>query len=252
MDNIDDESVAPFEPFKDFCKRRFLWYYESYLAAVRKGKEETKDGQSFTRMPFEGASNSMEGKFHYSELEKRLYNIKKALDAETESWVVEGAVANAKENTIAVNLHRQYEQAVEAWKHADLPHNLELDDGNPFSWVLTYFGKPMTNLDGGLFKIKIVFSPRFPEEQPRVRFETRLFHHRIAPDGTPCYFAPVTRRDDVKSHIEAIIDALEEENPPYDPRTIVNLDASKLYWGSADDRRKYNRLLRRSVQRSIE
>ena len=252
MDTIEDESSVPFEPFKDLCKRRFLWYYDSYLAAVQKGKEEVKDGQAFQRMPFEGPQNTMEGKFNYGELERRLQNIKKALDEETEAWASEGLVAKAKDTTVAVNLQRQFEQIVESFKRSDVPHNIELVDGNPFIWVLTYFGKPMTNLDGGLFRTKLCFSPRFPEEQPRIKFETRLFHHRIAADGTPCYVAPASRREDVKTHIEAIIEALEEEHPPYDPRTLVYPEAFKLYWGSADDRRMYNRRLRRSVQQSME
>lgn len=252
MDTVEDESSVPFEPFKDLCKRRFLWYYDSYLAAVQKGKEEVKDGQPFHRMPFEGSNNTMEGKFNYTELERRLQNIKKALDAETESWAAEGLAAKAKDTTVAVNLQRQFEQIVESFKRSDVPHNLELVDNNPFIWVLTYFGKPMTNLDGGLFRTKLFFSPRFPEEQPRIKFETRLFHHRIAADGTPCYVAPANRREDVKTHIEAIIDALEEEHPPYDPRTLVHPEAFKLYWGSPEDRRMYNRRLRRSVQQSME
>jgi len=128
--------------------------------------------------------------------------------------------------------------------------NIELVDKNPFVWSITYFGRPMTNLDGGLFKIKLFFSPRFPEEHPRAKFETPLFHQRIAADGTPCYTA--RRAEDVKSHIEAIIEALEEESPPYDPRTMVNPEAAKLYWGSADDKKMYNRKLRRAVQRSME
>ena len=40
---------------------------------------------------------------------------------------------------------------------------------------------------------------------------------------------------------------LEEENPPYDPRMQVNLEASKLYWGSKEDKREYNKKLRRWV-----
>ncbi|KAJ9149632.1 UBC-like protein [Coniochaeta hoffmannii] len=252
MDSMDDEANVPFEPFKDLCKRRFLWYYDSYLATVEKGKTEVKDGQAFSRMPFEGSTNSMEGKFNYSELERRLRNIKKALDAETESWAAEGLSDKYRESTVAVNLQRQYEQIVESFKRTDTPHNLELEDNNPFVWVLTYIGKPMTNLDGGLFRIRICFSPRFPDEQPRIKFETRIFHHRIAADGTPCYFAPLSRREDAKSHIEAVIDALEEEQPPYDPRTLVNPEAFKLYWGKPDDRKMYNRRLRRTVQQSME
>ena len=101
-----------------------------------------------------------------------------------------------------------------------------------------------------MFKIKVSISPRFPEELPRVIFETPLFHHRVANDGVLCYFP--SKPDDMKSHIEAIVEAIEEESPPYDPRTLVNLDASKLFWGSVDDKKLYNRQLRRSVQRSTE
>jgi ubiquitin-conjugating enzyme E2 Z len=252
MDTFEDESSVPFEPFKDLCKRRFLWYYDSYLAAVQKGKEEIPDGSPFARMPFEGSSNTMEGKFNYTELERRLQNIKKALDAETEAWAAEGLAAQAKDSTVAVNLRRQFEQIVESFKRAGVPHNVELVEDNPFVWVLTYFGKPMTNLDGGLFRIKLCLSPRFPDEQPRIKFETRLFHHRIAADGTPCYVVSMSRREDVKTHIDAVIEALEEEQPPYDPRTLVHPEAFKLYWGSPEDRRMYNRRLRRSVQQSME
>jgi ubiquitin-conjugating enzyme E2 Z len=53
-------------------------------------------------------------------------------------------------------------------------------------------------------------------------------------------------------HIEAIVAALEEDDPPYDPRTTVNPEASKLFWGSPDDRKKYKRTLRRDVERSVE
>jgi len=38
---------------------------------------------------------------------------------------------------------------------------------------------------------------------------------------------------------------MEEDNPPYDPRTQVNQDASKLLWGSAEQKREYNRKLRK-------
>jgi ubiquitin-conjugating enzyme E2 Z len=251
MDNLEDGSSIAFEPFKDLCKRRFIWYYDSYLLAINKAKEEVTDGQAFTRMPFEGQGNDMVGKFNYSELERRLKLIRKTLDSETAHWAEEGITAKKKETSVAANLQRQYDQAVEAYKrNSSVTLNIELMDKNPFVWAITYFGRPMTNLDGGLFRIKLCISPRFPEEQPRVRFETPLFHHRISSDGTPCYTA--TRPEDIRSHIDAVIEALEEEQPPYDPRTMVNPEAAKLYWGSAEDKKNYNRRLRRAVQRSTE
>ncbi|KAI9730167.1 MAG: hypothetical protein M1818_008261 [Claussenomyces sp. TS43310] len=251
LDTTGDESSVAWFPFKDFCKRRFIWYYDSYLLAISKAKEGVKDGQQFIRMPFEGQGNDMSGKFNYGELERRLKTIKTVLDKETQRWPAEALTAKTKDTGVWVNLQRQYEQVVEAYKRdPSKTLDIELVDKNPFEWSITIFGRPMTNLDGGLFIVKLYFSPRFPEEQPRARFETQLFHHRIATDGTPCYTA--TRVEDVKSHVDAILEALEEESPPYDPRTMVNPEAAKMYWGSPDDRKNYNRKLRRAVQRSTE
>jgi ubiquitin-conjugating enzyme E2 Z len=110
----------------------------------------------------------------------------------------------------------------------------------------------MTNFDGGLFRIKMHISPRFPEEQPRVRFETKIFHHHIATDGTVCYTPDPLKKEDLKSHVEAIIGLLEEDDPAYDPRKTVNPEASRMYWGKAEDKKLYSRKLRRSVQDSME
>lgn len=193
----------------------------------------------------------MHGKFNYTELESRLNAIKEALTKETLGWAREGRVAMKKVTGVYINLQRQYEQCVEFYKRdSSVTLNIDLMDNNPFEWVITYFGRPMTNLDGGLFRIKLYFSIRFPEEQPRAVFETSMFHQRIAADGTPCYEAD--RKDDARSHISAIIEALEEENPPYDPRTMVNPEATKLYWGQPDEKKMYHRKLRRAVQRSVE
>ena len=243
--------TPPFEPFKDLCKRRFLWYYESYIQSVNQAEKEVKPNQNFSIMPFEGGGNTMAGKFNYPELRRRLELIRTILIRETEYWVQEGALQVRKETTLASMMERQYQQVQESYKRNDsVTLDIDLIDKNPFHWQLTYFGRPMTNLDGGMFKITMTFSPRFPEEQPRVIFETKMFHHRISKDGVLCYFPK--RVDDIKCHVEAIVEAVEETDPPYDPRTLVNPEASRLYWGTADDKKQYNRQLRRLVQRSTE
>lgn len=253
LDESDDNDV-PFEPFKDLIKQRFLWYYQSYQAAIEKSKTEVREQQVFVRMPFEApSSNTMDGRFNYTELERRLKNIKAALDAETKQWADEGLAAIAKESTVSVNLQHQFDQVSASLKRGDMPHVVNLENGNPFVWILTYFGRPMTNLDGGLFRIRMSFSPRFPDEQPRVRFETKIFHHHVAEDGTACYTPNPLKREDIKSHIEAVIATLEEDDPAYDPRMIVNPEATRMYWGGGQaDKKLYNRRLRRSVQQSME
>lgn len=249
-----DEATIPFEPFKDLCKRRFLWYFESYMAAIRLGQSETTDGTAFKNMPFEsGSGNGMEGRFYYKDLERRLLNIKEALNAELITWAKDGLTAQLSDSTVAVNLRHQFEQMVSFFRRGDVPHNVALENDNVFIWILTYFGRPMTNLDGGMIRIKLHFSPRFPTEQPRVIFLSKIFHHLIAPDGTYCYNPPASAVSDVRSHIETILEVLEDDQPAYDPRKIVHPEATKLYWSQTPDERKlYNRRLRRSVQDSME
>ncbi|KAG9255117.1 ubiquitin-conjugating enzyme/RWD-like protein [Emericellopsis atlantica] len=248
------EVVPPFEPFKDLCKRRFLWYYESYLAATREGQSETKDGEAFVIMPFESSGqNAMEGKFNYGQLQNRLQNIKKALDEETASWVDEGVQSARNETTVSVNLRHQYEQVVAHMHKSKLAHHINLEGGNPFVWVITYFGPAFTNFDGGLLRIRLSLSPRFPTEQPRVKCETKLFHHLVAPDGTVCYTPNSDRLEDVRSHIDAIFSVFEGGEPIYDPRKFVNPEAVQLYWeGGEAGKKTYNRRLRRTVQQSMD
>lgn len=119
-----------------------------------------------------------------------------------------------------------------------------------FVWDLTLFGKPMTNLDGGVFNITLSIPPTFPEAQPRVKVETPIFHHRVASSGILCYFP--RKEDEIASHLEAIVAALEDENTTYDPRAVVNPGAFALYWGGDEKRKFYNRKLRRSAQDSSE
>lgn len=253
-DGSDDERHAlkfKFEPFKDLLKRRFLWYFEHYMTTVLEHTPKHKDGSDFTKMPFEGGGNTMDGKFRYSDLGKRLVRIKEVLHEETKSWAVEGLALSERDSSKAAFVRRQCEQLGDYFKQKKC-HNIsvELENQNPYVWTMTYFGKPMTHLDGGIFKIKLNISPRFPDEQPRVKVETAIYHHRVSKDGVLCYFSK--KPDELRNHIESIAEALEEESPPYDPRTIVHPEATKLLWGSEGDKKRYYRQLRRSAQRTTE
>lgn len=249
-EDLDD--IARYEPFADRCKLRFLWYYDIYLEAVQKASSEQVDGTDFIEMPFESPGNTMRGQYQYDQLAVRLRAIKEALERETKRWADEGQDAMQKEKGTAVNIQRQFEQTKERMrKQPGVTVDLDLSDKrNPFVWNLILYGRPMTNLDGGIFRIEIRISPNFPAEQPRVKVLTPLFHHRITKDGYLCYVA----REDVGlcDHVLAIIAAIEDETRVYDPRTFVRGEASQLLWGTPDEKKMYNRKLRRSVQDSAE
>lgn len=247
----DDGNPISDNPFNDLRKRRFLWYYESYAQLIDKESGESTPNRKFQRMPFESSGNTMDGHFDYPELKRRLNFVKDQIMEETNGWQAQGLQAKREELGISVNLLRQYEQIVESLKsNKNYSIDLTLADNNPFLWKFTYFGRPTTPLEGGIIKLRIHLSPRFPEEQPRVFLETPLSHIRVSKDGVLCYFPRKT--EDMRTHVEAIVASLEEEEPPYDPRTTVNAEASTLFWGTPEDRKKYRRALRRDVERSVE
>jgi ubiquitin-conjugating enzyme E2 Z len=89
-DEDDEAPVAPklkFAPFDDLYKRRFLWYFEHYMNTVVEHAAKQKEGSDFTKMPFEGGGNTMDGKFKYNDLGKRLVRIKEVIKAETYDFI---------------------------------------------------------------------------------------------------------------------------------------------------------------------
>ena len=249
---VAENPEEPYAPFADLCKRRFLWYYPAYLQSIdaerAKHGSDVTDGKQFKLTPFESSTNGMTGHFVYTHLKERLKKINAALKQESDDWEAEGI--RKVDSPVALNFSNRFERlSGDFGSRCETPLDFELVEKNPFVWRITLFGKPMTNLDGGVFNIKAVFNANFPQTQPRVTVETPLFHHRVSPaNGTLCYFP--SNPNEPESHIEAIIAAIEDEDIPYDPRTLVNPEASRLRWGSTEDKKTYNRRLRRSAQES--
>ena len=242
------------EPFTDLMKRRFLWYYDSYIKTVETAGKEQADGKAFARMEFEFPPNSMEGHFDYLGLERRLKRISETLEDEQKSWEKQGAVHVEQGTQLATQLAFQFKQLEYKWNKTQYScSRMEIhlpNPKNPFVWNLTLFGKPMTNLDGGIFNMTLSISPEFPDVQPRLKFQTDIFHHRVSGSGYLSYFPQ--KEDEIDSHLEAILAAIEDEKPNYDPRAVVNPGAFALYWGGDEKRKFYNRKLRRSAQESSE
>jgi ubiquitin-conjugating enzyme E2 Z len=235
-------------------KRRFLWYYDSYIQTVEREAQEHPKGQPFKRMEFEYPPNSMEGSFDYKSLHSRLVRIHQTLSNEEQHWEKLGAKQVAEASQLATQLAFQYKQLEHKWNEGTYDGSrmeISLSDKNsPFVWNMTLFGQPMTNLDGGIFNMTMHIPPTFPEVQPRVRIETPIFHHRVSSTGFLCYFPK--KSEEIASHLEAVVAAIEDENSKFDPRAAVHPEAFALYWGGEDKRKQYNRKLRRSAQESCE
>lgn len=238
-----DSPIGP-NAFNDLRKRMFLWYFGCYKNAIAQGQQESVHQERFEIARFEYTGNLMAGRFNYPSLYTRLHVLKDALWAETLRWSVDWT---CEEKAGVVHcLQGQFEQITVALQtEKDFSMDLRLVDNNPFLWHLTYFGRPLTQLDGGVVNVKLHMSPRFPDEQPRVFVDPPIFHCRVSPTGVLCYTPE--RENSMQYHLNAIVQTLENE-PQFDPRKTVNPEASRLFWGEAADRRQYNRKLRQSFE----
>jgi ubiquitin-conjugating enzyme E2 Z len=108
----------------------------------------------------------------------------------------------------------------------------------------------MTKWDGGLFTLRFFFSPSFPNEQPRVRIITPIFHANVTQDGIPYY--RVQRPDSAQAHIEALINIFEKDMNS-DPSCVLNRKCAELYWRRGEEGKKeYGKIIRKVVSRSVE
>ncbi|KAJ3107557.1 hypothetical protein HDU97_003862 [Phlyctochytrium planicorne] len=236
-------------PFEDLCKRSFLLYYDIYMDVVEKEVAKgIKDGDLFVKNQFEHASNIMDGTFNYTSLKQRLSALHKLLLVESDDWVRDSKQWIQDDTTTASNLQSQFSQIKESKDFDDLV-TLELEDKNPFVWIVTILGALGTHFEGGMFQAKIFFHNSFPEVLPRVKFTAEIFHPHVTKDGIPYY--TVKRPEDVRQHLSAL-QRLLENDPDSSPATHVNIRASQLFFGTPEERRDYGRNARRCAQRSVE
>ncbi|CAG8162448.1 unnamed protein product [Penicillium salamii] len=234
--------------FDDYYKRRFLWYFEHYQIAIDKGIADTarKPGDPFITMPFEFPGNTMMGEWNYYSLRTRFLDLRDKLMEETHRWPVEGLALLEADAGIAVKLKAQHAQILaELSAHTQIM-DFSLVDENPFLWQLIYAGRTESRLEGGIVKIKIYISPRHPFEQPRVFVESPIYHIRVSKLGVLIYLP--SHDEDIRHHIDGIINTLEEDNPPYNPLMTVHPEATALCWGSEAERRVYRRKVRASLE----
>jgi len=80
-------------------------------------------------------------------------------------------------------LKREYKNLV-----SDPPSNCSGGpiDGDYYNWMATIMGPTETPFEGGIFILKITFPPDYPFKQPKIKFETRIYHPNIDTTGNIC------------------------------------------------------------------
>ena len=70
----------------------------------------------------------------------------------------------------------------------DAPSNCSagLINDDIFSWKATLLGPSGTPYEGGIFYLKIFFTPDYPFKPPKITFETKIYHPNINSVGAIC------------------------------------------------------------------
>lgn len=70
----------------------------------------------------------------------------------------------------------------------DAPSNCSagLINDDIFSWKATLLGPTGTPYEGGVFYLKIFFTPDYPFKPPKITFETKIYHPNINSVGAIC------------------------------------------------------------------
>ncbi|TPX37201.1 hypothetical protein SmJEL517_g01121 [Synchytrium microbalum] len=224
------------------------WKSNDVKQVVNEESAKVKDGTAFTKMRFEGGSNSMEGAFAYGTLRTRLESIYKGLMDEIEDWKRESKAHIKADTTTSHSLLSQFQQ-IQNSNTIDGNISVELRDNNPYIWIVTIIGLPASSHDGALYKAEMVFSNEFPDALPKVRFLTEVFHPNISRDGFPYY--RTLKPEDVRSHLSAIA-ALFTQDPDPQPATHLNATARDLYFGTEAQKKDFRRRVRRCAQKSAD
>jgi len=99
-------------------------------------------------MKFESTGNIMRGLFAYDKLELRLRKIKKLIDEETESWILNGKKQDTNYDRISSNLKAQFDQCTQYFSKNPngTTVTLEMEKDNPFVWTIVPPLLPLTHL----------------------------------------------------------------------------------------------------------
>lgn len=122
-----------------------------------------------------------------------------------------------------------------------------VNDDNIFVWASSLFGPSETPWEGGIFAMRIFFPPDYPVKPPKVRFTCEMFHPNVYNDGVLCLdiiqdqWKPIYTIANILLSIQSMLTDPNCASP-------ANPEAAQMY---ENDRKEYNRRVRRCAQRSV-
>jgi ubiquitin-conjugating enzyme E2 D len=111
---------------------------------------------------------------------------------------------------------------------------------NMYDWEATIIGPSNSPYAGGIFKLTVSFSEKYPFKPPKVKFITRIYHPNINSSGSICLDILNTNWSPALTIIKVLlsISSLLTDPNPKDP---LSKEAAHVY---LNDREAYNRRAR--------
>ena len=86
---------------------------------------------------------------------------------------------------------------------------------DPYEWKVVYMGPKNTPYEGGIFTVKVIIPPEYPDKEPEFFFKTKIFHLNIdfiySNDGHVCFGSHSTT--DLKERLKLVDTFFMAQNP---------------------------------------
>jgi len=136
-----------------------------------------------------------------------------------------------------------------------------IDDSNIYKWEIVLMGPPDSLYEGGLFKAHLTFPESYPQQPPKMRFVSKMWHPNVHSDGNVCISILHAPGEDkygyeqaaerwlpihtVESILISVISMLASPNV----ESPANVDAAKEY---QNNKREFRKNVARTVRQSQE
>lgn len=114
------------------------------------------------------------------------------------------------------------------------------------TWIAVILGPEATPFEGGTFSLVLRFPETYPQDPPRIKFVSEMFHPNIYPNGELCLDILNNRWSPSYDVLAVLISIQSLLNDP-NVKSPANADAAQLF---STDVHAYTRRIKESVERS--
>ena len=122
-----------------------------------------------------------------------------------------------------------------------------INDANLLEWKACIFGPSNSAFESGVFNLRLSFPITYPDQPPKVRFISPIFHPNVYKDGQICIDILQSKWSPAYT-ITTLITSLTSLLTDPNINSPANTDAAYVY---VHNRKEYKRKVRRCISESL-